>query len=189
MKEPEELKNQEATAPEEELKEAPAPEEPKEEKKTKAKSRKDSAAAKLEKALQEKQEYFDALLRERADFDNYKKRNAVAVSKAYADGKGDAAASLLPVLDNLDRALSVAEDGPLKEGVLLVQRQMIDVFKSMGIEEIEAEGKEFDPNFHNAVMQAPADEGEESGMVKDVLQKGYRMGDRVLRHSMVRVVE
>lgn len=144
----------------------------------------------LAKALAEREEYLNALIRERADFENYKKRNSAAVSRAYADGKGDAAEELLPILDNLERAIAAAEgESPLKTGVEMVLRQAIDIFHNMGIEEIAAEGAEFDPNLHNAVMQVDAEEGEESGIVKEVLMKGYRTKDKVLRHSMVKVIK
>ncbi|MBQ9942568.1 MAG: nucleotide exchange factor GrpE [Christensenellaceae bacterium] len=150
--------------------------------------------AALAKALLEKEEYLNALIRERADFDNYKKRNATAVARAYTDGKLDAAAKVLPVLDNLERALgvSVAENENAQaiiDGVKMIEKQLIDVLAAMDIHEIEAQGKPFDPNLHNAVMQEEAGEGEESGMVKEVLMKGYMTADRVLRHSMVKVTQ
>lgn len=144
----------------------------------------------LEKALAEKEEYLNALIRERADFENYKKRNSAAVSKAYGDGKWDAAEELLPILDNLERAIAAAEgESPLKTGVEMVLRQAMDIFKSMGIEEIPAQGEEFDPNLHNAVMQIDPEEGEDSGLIKEVMMKGYRTKDKVIRHSMVKVTK
>lgn len=136
----------------------------------------------------ERDDYLNALVRERADFENFKKRNAVAVSRAYSDGQADTVAAMLPVIDNLDRALAaVKEDSPLKTGVEMVLRQFTTVLKDMGAEEIEAYGKPFDPNLHNAVAQEEAAENEESGIVKEVLMKGYSFKDRVIRHSMVKV--
>lgn len=144
----------------------------------------------LAKAVAEKEDYLGALQRERADFDNYKKRNSVAVSKAFSDGKTDAVIALLPVLDNLERAMNAeCSDKAFKDGIALVYKQLVDSFKSMGITEIASLGKPFDPNFHNAVMQVPAEEGEQSGIVKQVLMKGYLLGDRVVRHAMVQVTE
>ncbi len=144
----------------------------------------------LQKAEKERAEYLDALMRERADFENYKKRNAVSVSRAFADGKADAILALLPVADNLDRAADTeCSDAAYKSGVELVKKQLTDTFIKMGAEEIEALGKPFDPNLHNAVMQVPAEDGEESGIVKTVLMKGYRTGDKVIRHAMVQVTE
>ena len=142
----------------------------------------------LAQALKEKEEYLNALIRERADFENYKKRMAMAASKGYQDGKADVILAILPVIDNLERALaSVQEESPLKTGVEMVLRQVQDALKALGTEEIQAEGQEFDPAFHDAVMQVDAEEGEKSGYVKEVLMKGYKMEDRILRHSMVKV--
>ena len=139
----------------------------------------------------ERDEYLNALIRERADFENYKKRNAAAVSRAFADGQLETALLILPVLDNLERALQVevSEEGAkaIKTGVEMVEKQLREVLGKLGVEEIEALGKEFDPNLHNAVMQEEAEEGQESGIVKEVLMKGYKTKDRVLRHSMVKV--
>lgn len=155
-----------------------------------ADQQKNTEAAALEKAIAEKEEYLNALIRERADFENYKKRNSAAVSRAYADGKCEAAEELLPMLDNLERAIAAAEEeSPLKTGVEMVLRQAMDIFRNMGIEEIAAVGAEFDPNLHNAVMQVDPEEGEESGIVKEVMMKGYRTKDKVLRHSMVKVIK
>ena len=143
------------------------------------------------KAAAERDEYLNALIRERADFENYKKRNAAAVSRAFADGQLETALLILPVLDNLERALQVevSEEGAkaIKTGVEMVEKQLREVLGKLGVEEIEALGKEFDPNLHNAVMQEEAEEGQESGIVKEVLMKGYKTKDRVLRHSMVKV--
>ena len=146
--------------------------------------------ADLEKAQAERDEYLAALIRERADFENYKKRNATAVSRAFSDGKADAVAAMLPVIDNFERALAVnSSDEAYKNGVELIYKQLTDAIKAMGVEEIDALGKPFDPNFQNAVMQVPCEEGEESGIVKTVLLKGYKIADKVLRHAMVQVTE
>ena len=103
----------------------------------------------------------------------------------------DVAAKFLPLVDNMEYALKAAgeEDSPIKQGVELIQKQLGEIFASLGIEEIAAEGQQFDPNFHNAVMQAEPEEGEESGQIKEVLMRGYRAGERILRHSMVKVVK
>lgn len=146
--------------------------------------------AEKEKLQAEKEEYYDGMLRARADFENYKKRNSTAVAMAYMEATHSVAEQFLPVIDNLERALEAMEDGsPYKEGVQMVEKQVFDIFEKLGITEIEAEGKEFDPNLHNAVMQVAAENGEASGTVKTVLQKGYQCNDKVLRHSMVTVIE
>lgn len=152
---------------------------------------KEAAPEEVGKMAAERDEYLNALIRERADFENYKKRNAAAVSRAFADGQMETALLILPVLDNLERALQVevSEEGAkaIKTGVEMVEKQLREVLEKLGVEEIEALGKEFDPNLHNAVMQEEAEEGQESGIVKEVLMKGYKTKDRVLRHSMVKV--
>ena len=144
----------------------------------------------LSQAEAQRDEYLDALLRERASFENFKRRNESAVSKARIDAKLDTAAGFLPVLDNLERALTAAtEDSPLKEGIEKVYKQLITLFSDMGVEEIPDEGEQFDPNLHNAVMQVEPEGEEQSGTIKTVLQKGYRTKDQVLRHSLVMVVK
>ena len=100
------------------------------------------------------------------------------------------AAVMLPVLDNLERAADAAagcEDQALKNGIDLVLRQMKDVYQKLEVTVIERQGEKFDPNLENAVLQGAPEDGE-PGTVCQVLQKGYRMGDKVLRHAMVKVV-
>lgn len=180
--------------PEEVSEETPetAPEEPAAEpaETDKQKKKKGKANAELEKAIEEREEYKNALIRERADFDNFRKRNKVAVSEAYTNGMADAALKIIPMIDNLERAAEAeCADEAYKAGVLLVLKQCFTALGEMNIHQIEAEGKPFDPNFHNAVFQVPAEEGEESGIIKTVLMKGYQMGDKVIRHAMVQVTE
>lgn len=153
------------------------------------KEKKSEKNSEIEKLKAEKEEYLNALIRERADFENYKKRNATASSKAYEDGQMDALEAILPVLDNLERGLAAAsdEESALKKGVEMVMRQMLDAMEKLGAKEIAAQGESFDPNLHNAVMQVEPEEGEESGQVKEVLMKGFTYKDKVLRHSMVKV--
>lgn len=153
------------------------------------KEKKSEKNSEIEKLKAEKEEYLNALIRERADFENYKKRNATASSKAYEDGQMDALEAILPVLDNLERGLAAAsdEESALKKGVEMVMRQMLDAMEKLGAKEIAAQGENFDPNLHNAVMQVEPEEGEESGQVKEVLMKGFTYKDKVLRHSMVKV--
>lgn len=142
-----------------------------------------SRVEELEKELEETRNLY---LRARADFENNKKRNLTIASKSYADGKCDAIEKIIAVGDNFDRALEAAkEQEAIRQGIELIQKQFEKALADLGVEEIEAQGKAFDPNFHNAVMQQPAEEGEEPGNVKTVLLKGYKLGDRVIRHSMV----
>ena len=108
---------------------------------------------------------------------------------SYENGKRDAVSELLPSLDDFERIVSNADkaDDAWVEGVKLVYRKFTDELKKLGLAEIEAEGK-FDPNLHNAVLSEAAD-GVESETILAVLQKGYKMGDKILRHSMVKVSE
>lgn len=146
-------------------------------------------AAELEKAKAQCDEYLDLAQRKQAEFANYRRRTEGVRQEAFDDGRRDAIDKLLPVIDNLERALSAAgdEESGLKAGVEMVLRQTKETFGKMGVEEIDPLGQPFDAELHNAVMQGGEDEGE-PGTVCMVLQKGYRLGGRVIRHAMVKVV-
>ncbi|MBE5816904.1 MAG: nucleotide exchange factor GrpE [Clostridiales bacterium] len=134
-------------------------------------------------------EYLDMAQRIKADFENYKKRNKNAVTEAYDDGTNETAILLLPVLDNLERAMAAMsgyENDSVIRGVELVFNQIKDVFTKLGIVEIPTDCP-FNPNFHNAVMQEECSEGVEENTITLVLQKGYMRGDKVLRFAMVKV--
>ena len=121
---------------------------------------------------------------------DYRRRNAAVRADSLDEGRRECIAALLPVLDNFERAMdndAGADDAAWREGVKLVQRQLLDVLHKMDLTEIDASGK-FDPALHEAVMQE-AVEGRESGEIIAVFQKGYRVGDRIIRHSMVKVAE
>ena len=144
----------------------------------------------LEEANAKTAEYLAMAQRVQADFENYRKRNESIRADAFADGRKDVAAVMLPVLDNLERAVeaaAVCPDEALKNGVELVLRQMTEAYQKLGVTPIDRKGEKFDPNLENAVLQGTEDEGE-PGTVCQVLQKGYRMGEKVLRHAMVKVV-
>ena len=146
-------------------------------------------AAELEKVKAQCDEYLDLAQRKQAEFANYRRRTEGIRQEAFDDGRRDAIDKLLPVIDNLERALSAAgeEESGLKSGVEMVLRQTKETFGKMGVEEIDPLGQPFDAELHNAVMQGGADEGE-PGTVCLVLQKGYKLGSRVIRHAMVKVV-
>ena len=148
-----------------------------------------AAKAHIEAITKEKDETVGLLQRIQADFDNFRRRNASIRLDSYEEGKRDTVKELLPALDNLERALDAipAENANLRDGIAMVQRQMLDSLKKLGLEEIENDCK-FDPNKHEAVMREKVD-GKESGDIVVVFQKGYRMGDRVIRHCMVKVAE
>lgn len=144
----------------------------------------------LEEARAKADEYLALAQRVQADFENFRRRNESIRADAYADGKKDVAAMMLPVLDNLERAVEAAAgstDEALKSGVEMVLKQMNEAYMKLEVKPINRLGEKFDPNLENAILQGNEDEGE-PGTVCQVLQKGYLIGDKVLRHAMVKVV-
>ncbi len=129
----------------------------------------------------------DRYLRLMAEYDNFRKRSAKERELIYTDVRVDTVSKFLPVYDNLARAMSTATaDEAYKKGVEMTFNQLCEVFKKLGVEEIEAVGKTFDPNFHNAVMHVDDEEKGESEIVEE-FQKGFKVGDKVIRFSMVKV--
>lgn len=145
----------------------------------------------LESLRQEAREFEEKYLKLYAEFENFKRRNRqeIDLNNKYKDQKF--AEDLLPVLDNLERAMAIEGDddsfASLKKGVEMVYNEFLNIFNKRDITVIEAEGREFDPNFHQAVMTEPSEEG--SGIVIEEFQKGYMLKDRVIRASMVKVSE
>ena len=151
------------------------------------------ALAELEERIalleKERDEYLADLRRVAADFDNYRKRVARDQQSLVSRAHERLVKELLPVLDDLGRALEAAEqheEATLEDGVRLVHRQLTDVLAKEGLTEIETDGT-FDPHVHEALLSQPADA--ESGTVLEVLQKGYRLGDHVLRPARVTIAE
>ena len=143
----------------------------------------------LEKAQAQAEEYLNLAQRVQADFDNFRRRNASVRADAYEDGAKDMIKLVLPVIDNLERALeSESTDEKLHEGVQMTYKMMMDVLEKRGVTVIDRKGEAFDPNLENAVMRAPREMGEPD-TVSQVFQKGYKLGDSVLRFAMVQVVE
>ena len=146
---------------------------------------------KLKQKENEVNEYVEKLQRTMAEFDNFRKRTAREKTTMYENGAKETLDKLLPIVDNFERALgSVDEDhkeSPFVQGIELIFKQLISTLSDIGVEEIKAEGKEFDPNFHHAVTHAEDDSLGEN-VVAEVFQKGYMYNDSVLRHSMVKVV-
>jgi molecular chaperone GrpE len=139
----------------------------------------------LEEVERERDEYLNDLKRVAADFDNYRKRAARERGDQAARASERLVKELLPVLDDLERALVAAaehEEAKLEEGVRLVHRELVDALAREGLVEIETDGS-FDPHVHEALLTQPSEA--EEGAVLDVLQKGYRLGDRVLRPARV----
>lgn len=146
----------------------------------------------LEKKIKELEEALnkqkDQLLRTAAEYDNYRKRSEREKTAVYSDATAAAVSEILPVEDNLERALSqkecTVED--LRKGVEMVQTQMKACLKKLGVTEMGAVGEAFDPALHNAVMHIE-DESLGENVISQVLQKGYLIGDKVVRHAMVQV--
>ncbi len=135
-------------------------------------------------------EYKDKLLRLTAEFDNFRKRTAKEKESLFSDGRADCVLEFLPLVDNLERFMEAmqteAEDSPLRQGLEKVVKQLFDILKALSVEEIPAVGEKFDPNVHNAVMHVE-DESVDEATVVEQFQKGYTMGGKVLRFSMVKV--
>jgi molecular chaperone GrpE len=142
---------------------------------------------KLEETASKTSEYKDSWLRSQAEFQNYRKRIERDNELTYILLKGDIIKKILPVLDDLERALqNRSEDDPWANGIELVARKFQNILESEGIKRIEAVGMEFDPNFHEAISHEPADSAQ-SGHVIGVVQNGYMIGERVIRPALVRV--
>ncbi len=142
----------------------------------------------LEASRQKAEEYLNLAQRVQADFDNFRRRNQSVRADAFEDGARELVKTLLPVVDNLERALAAeSTDDNLKAGVAMVHKQLMDVLQKRGVEVIDRPGEVFDPNLETAVLQGTEDDGEK-GTVCQVLQKGYRMGGVILRSAMVKVV-
>ena len=150
-------------------------------------SEKDALRTELESVQTELAAEKDKNLRLRAEYDNFRKRSARERDNIYADVKADTLKKLLPIFDNLERALrQETADEASKKGVEMTMNQFLEALKALGVTPIEAVGQTFNPNEHNAVMHMEdPDKGE--GEIVQEFQKGFKMGDRVIRFSMVQV--
>lgn len=151
----------------------------------------DTAAAdgnnELETIKQELQKQNDLLLRTAAEYDNYRKRTEREKTGLFSDGMSAAAAAFLPVADNLERAVSAqGSEEDFRKGVEMVCTQLKEALTKLGIEEIGVAGEAFNPELHNAVMHVEDEEAGEN-TITEVFQKGYRIGDKIIRHAMVKV--
>ena len=150
----------------------------------------EAAKAKLEEAEKKNGELKDQLLRTAAEYDNYRKRSQREADQKFNDGVSHAVTQILTILDTLDMAANAAcSDENYKKGVLMTLDKAAQALEKLHITEIEAMAKPFDPNFMNAVQQVPPAEGQESGTVVQVFQKGYKIGDKIIRHAAVVVAE
>ena len=165
--EEQEIKEQEVTESEEVTEEAPLEEE-----------------NEFEKKYNDVNEKY---LRTLAEYDNYRTRTIKEKESIYPEAKAVVVEKFLPVLDNFQRAIDSAENkDAFYEGVVMLKKQMDEVLAALGVEEIKAVGEEFNPEVHNAVMHVEDEESGENIIVEE-FQKGYKIGDRVIRHSMVKV--
>ena len=129
----------------------------------------------------------DSYLRLAADYDNYRKRTIKEKEASYTHGKADAVAKLLPVYDNLERALNQpTEDAAYKKGVELTMTELVKIFTELGVEIFGQAGDTFDPNLHNAVMHTE-EEGVAENTITQVFLKGFKIGDKIVRFAMVQV--
>lgn len=140
---------------------------------------------------QQRDDYYDRLLRKTAEFDNYRKRTERERLQLSEAAAADLLTELLPLVDDMERALK-ADAGPdgdgVRKGVELIHRQLLEVLRKRGVRPIEALGADFDPHFHNAVSHEPA-EGRREGEVIEEFRRGYMLGDRLLRPAMVKVAK
>ena len=129
----------------------------------------------------------DAHLRLAAEYDNFRKRTVKEKEASYGNGKSDAVAKMLPVYDNLERALNQeTSDAAYKKGVEMTMNELVKIFTSLGVEIFGNVGDAFDPNLHNAVMHIDSEELGEN-VIAQVFQKGFKIGDKVVRFAMVQV--
>ena len=129
----------------------------------------------------------DAHLRVAAEFDNFRKRTIKEKEASYGNGKADAVAKILPIYDNLERALNQeTADAAYKKGVELTMNELLKIFGTLGVEVFGNPGDAFDPNLHNAVMHIDSDELDEN-TIAQVFQKGFKIGEKVVRFAMVQV--
>ena len=142
-----------------------------------------------EKLKAEVEEYKDKWMRSVAEFDNYKKRNAKLWQDAFTEGIASVVLKILPVGDNLERAISLGLDEKTTEGLKAIKRKYDDTLAAMEIEEINPVGEIFNPNYAEAVMQVDKEDKDESDTVKQVFEKGYRFKDKIIRYAKVSVTK
>ena len=175
---------EEKEVPEAEASEEPETKDAKPEEKTKTSF---FGKKKKDKFEQQVEELTDRLKRNMAEFDNFRKRTEKEKASMYVIGARDIVEKILPVVDNFERGLAQAPEGDaFVDGMKMIYKQLMTALDEMGVKEIEAKGKEFDPNLHNAVMHVE-DENAGANEVVEVFQKGYTYKDFVVRHSMVKV--
>jgi molecular chaperone GrpE len=156
------------------------------------------ASAGAAELKQQRDDYYDRLLRKTAEFDNYRKRTERERLQLSEAAAADLLTELLPLVDDMERALSAdvpaeaaayaGAAGGIRKGVELIHKQLVDILRKRGVKPIEALGADFDPHFHQAVSYEPA-EGRREGEVIEEFRRGYMLGDRLLRPAMVKVAK
>ncbi len=143
---------------------------------------------KLEETQKELEEQKDSNIRLRAEFENYKRRTQKEKELIYNESVADTIKTILPIIDNFERALGLEtnDSKSFKDGMDMIYRQLKDAIKNNGVEEIKSVGEKFDPTLHNAVMHVEDDEVSDNTVIEE-FQKGYKIGNKVIRHSMVKV--
>lgn len=163
------------------------------EKKTKKKPESENIAEKLKAELSEAKkqadEYKDKWIRNVAEFDNYKKRNAKLWQDAFNEGIASVVLKILVIGDTLDRAIGLGLDEKTQAGIEAIKRKFDETLNSLDIEEINPVGEKFDPNIAEAVMQVEKTDEDESETVKQVFEKGYKLKDKIIRYAKVSVVK
>lgn len=147
-----------------------------------------STLSELDQLKQQLASANEKYLRTYAEFDNYRKRSQKEKEQAYSDSKASVLTELLPVLDNFERAANNKEASleDYQKGIDMIFNQFTDILKKTGVESFGEKGEEFDPNIHSAVMHID-DEKEKENVIVDVFSKGYKLGERILRHAIVKV--
>ncbi|MGV8091043.1 MAG: nucleotide exchange factor GrpE [Mangrovibacterium sp.] len=167
--------------------------EKKEEKKEEKKSKKDKTHEQIEKLEKEVADIQDKHLRLQAEFDNFRKRTLKEKMELLKSGGETVLTSILPVIDDLERALAafgeVEDENPFKQGIILIYNKFQDFLKQNGIKEIDAKGKDFDTDLHEAITKIPAPTEELKGKIVDVIQKGYLLNEKVIRFAKVVIGE
>ena len=152
---------------------------------TEEKTELEKLSEELETLQKAKDELYDKYLRTLAEYDNFRKRSQREKDAIYGDATAESVKKLLPVLDSFESALNYeCKDEAFKKGISLIQNTLVEVFDNLGVKEIPAIDQQFDPNLHEAVMHIDNPAYEEN-IVTDVYRKGYMLGDKVIRHTMV----
>jgi molecular chaperone GrpE len=150
----------------------------------------EAAEESAEQIKQQRDEYYDRLLRKTAEFDNYRKRTDRERQQLSEAAAADLLQELLPLVDDMDRALRAESDdaSAIRKGVELIHRQLLDLLRKRGVRPIEALGADFDPHYHMAVAHEPANDRREGEVIEE-FRRGYMLGDRLLRPAMVKVAK